>query len=89
MIIHSIVELIKKILLYKMSHFPEPCNYNKKEIKVEQDLSNYAAKSDLENATDVDTSDFAKSVDLSSLKSEVDKFCTDELENVPNGLNSS
>ena len=35
MIIHSIAELIKNILLYKISYFPEPCNYNKNEIKVE------------------------------------------------------
>ena len=39
--------LIKKILLYKMNYFPEPYTRRKSEIKVELDLSNYAAKSDL------------------------------------------
>ena len=42
-------------------------------VKVELDLSNYATKVDLKNATGVDTSKFAKKVDLASLKSEVDK----------------
>ena len=39
MIFHlSVVGLIKKILLYKMSYFPEPRN-SKNEVKVELDLS--------------------------------------------------
>ena len=42
-------------------------------MKVELDLSNYATKSDLKNATGVDTLQFAKEVDLASLKTEVDK----------------
>ena len=41
-------------------------------VKVELDLSNYAKKRDLKNAARVDTSDFAKQVDLISLKSEAD-----------------
>ena len=59
MTIHKIVELIKKTMLYKMSSFPEPA-HSKTEIKVELDLSNYATKSDLKNATVVNTSDFVK-----------------------------
>ena len=43
-------------------------------MKIELDLSNYAIKADLKNTTGVDTSKFAKKVDLPSLKSEVDKF---------------
>ena len=43
-------------------------------VKVELDLSNYATKADLKNATGVDTSKFAKKADLASLKSEVDKL---------------
>ena len=42
-------------------------------MKVELDLSNYATKPDLKNATGVDTLQFAKEVDLASLKAEVDK----------------
>ena len=60
MIIHLIVELMKKILLHKMSYFPEPHDHRKNEIKVKLDLSSHATKSDLKNATGVDTSDFAK-----------------------------
>ena len=46
-------------------------------VKVELDLSNYATKSDLQNATGVDASDFAKNVDLATLKSNLDKLDID------------
>ena len=48
-------------------------------VKIELDLSNYATKADLENATDVDTSKFAKKIDLASLKSNTDKLDIDRL----------
>ena len=41
-------------------------------VKVELDLSNYATKIDLKNATGIDASRFAKKVDLAGLKSNVD-----------------
>ena len=68
-------------------YFPEPKSLGGK-VKVELDLSNYATKADLKNATGVDTSKFAKKVDLASLKSEVDKLDIDKLEKVPTCLNS-
>ena len=40
MIIHLIVGLIKNMLLYKMSYFPELYNLKKTEIKVDLNLSN-------------------------------------------------
>ena len=40
------IELIKNILLYKTSYFPEP-HTNKNKIEVELDLSNYETKLDL------------------------------------------
>ena len=50
-----IVGLIKKRYFYaKMSYFP-PYGHSKNKIEVELDLSNYAPKSDLKNATGVDT----------------------------------
>ena len=52
-------------------------------VKVELDLSHYATKVDLKNATGVFTSDSTKKTDLANSKPEVDK-----LENVPIGLNS-
>ena len=48
-------------------------------VKIELDLSNYATKADLENATNVDTSKFAKKIDLASLKSNTDKLDIDRL----------
>ena len=57
-------------------------------MRDEWDLSNYATKKDLKNATGIDTSKFAKRGDLASLKSEFDKLDIDKLEKVPTGLNN-
>ena len=61
-------------------------------MKAELDLSNYAINADLKNSTSVDTSakfaKFAKKVDLTSLKSNVDKLGFEKLKNVPSGLSS-
>ena len=43
-------------------------------MKFELDLSNYAIKADLKNATSVNTPKLAKKVDLASLKSEIAKL---------------
>ena len=56
-------------------------------VKVELDLSNYATKTDLKNATGVDTSSFAKKkTDLANLKSHLDKLDINKLKNVPTNL---
>ena len=47
------------------------------------DLSNYTSKADLKNATGVDTSKFAKRVNLANLICDVHKLDNDELKNVP------
>ena len=52
-------------------------------VKVELDLSNYATKAELQNTTGVDTSKFAKKVDLASLQSEVDRLDVDKFVPVP------
>ena len=57
-------------------------------MKIELDLSNYATKTDLKNATEVDTSSFAKNIDLANLKSDVDKLDIDKLKHVSSGLSS-
>ena len=62
-------------------YFPKPKSLGGN-VKVELHLSNYATKSELKK-TSVDTSDFAKEVDLAHLKLNVDK-----LERVPNYLSS-
>ena len=61
-----------------MSYFP-PYSHNKNRIEVELNLSNYATKSDLKNATVVDTSQFVKKDYLTSLKLEINKLGIDEL----------
>ena len=63
-------------------YFPEPKSSGGR-VKVELDLSNYATKADLKNATGVDTSKFAKKIDLASLKSEVDQLDIDKLVPAP------
>ena len=55
-------------------------------MKVELDLSNNGTKTDFKNATRINTSSFAKKVDLASLKSNIDKLNTDKLKNVPTKL---
>ena len=63
-------------------YFPKPKS-SEGRVKVELDLSNYATKAYFKNAVGVDTSKFAKKVDLANLKSDVDKLDIDKLENVP------
>ena len=78
MIIYLIVGLIKKIL-YKMSqYFPKPYKPFGGDINVKADLSNYATKADLKNATGIDTSKLAAKSDLLSLKAEVNKIDVDK-----------
>ena len=57
-------------------------------MKVELDLSNYATKVDLKNATAADTSKFTKKIDLANLKSNVDNLDIDKLKNVPTKLSN-
>ena len=57
-------------------YFPKP-NSLGANLKVELDLSNYARKADLKNATLVDTLNFAKKNDLANLKSHIDKLDLD------------
>ena len=51
-------------------------------MKVELDLSSYVTKADLKYARGVDTSNFAKKVDLAHLKPNVDKLDIDQLKNI-------
>ena len=68
-------------------YFPEPKSLRGK-VKVELNLSHYATKTDLKNATGIDTSSFAKNVDLSHLKTVVDKLDMDKLKNLPTNLSN-
>ena len=51
-------------------------------------MSNYATKADLKNATGIDTSKFAKKVDLANLKSDVDELDIDKSKHVPNNCSN-
>ena len=53
------------------------------DINVRNDLSNYATKADLKNASRIDTSKLAAKSDLVTLKAGVDKLDINKLINVP------
>ena len=62
-----------KFSCIKMSqYFPKPCEFCG-DINFKVDLSHYATKANLKNATGIDTSKLAAKSDLVSLKAEVDK----------------
>ena len=54
-------------------YFPKPFEPFVRDINVKVDLSNYAIKGDLKNATGIDTSKPAAKSDLVCLKAEVYK----------------
>ena len=68
-----------------MSYYP-PYKSSSNNIKVELDLSNYAAKNDLKDIKHVDVSSFASETNLAALKTEVDKIDTDKLKTTPTDL---
>ena len=53
-------------------YFPKPYEPFGGDISVKVDLSNYATKADIKNISQVDTSSFALTTNLASLKTEVD-----------------
>ena len=57
-------------------------------IKVKIDLSNYAAKTDIKNISNVDTSSFAIKTNLANLKTEVDKLDIEKLVPIPVDLSN-
>ena len=66
-------------------YFPKP-NFLEVNVDVKLDFSNYVTKADLKNSAGIDTSKFAKKVDLASLKSNVDILDIDKLEDLLSGL---
>ena len=58
-------------------YFPGPKSLGRK-VKVELHLPNYAAKTDLKNATGLDTSKFVKKIYLDNLKLNLDKLDIDK-----------
>ena len=80
------VDLMKKILLYKLNYFPRPYT-SKNKIKVELDFSNYWKKLWFKNLKDVDASDFDKKADWGNLKTTIIELDVEKLKNVPGGIN--
>ena len=69
-----------KLHCQKLSqYFSKPYEPFRWDINVKVDLSNYATKSDLKDATGIDSSKLATKSDLVSLKAEIDKLDIDEL----------
>ena len=68
-------------------YFPSPKS-SRRGVKVELDLSNYAAKVDLRNTRGIDLSKFAEKGNLVNLKYNVDKLDIDKLKNVPRNLSN-
>ena len=67
-------------------YFPKPYEPFGEDINVKVDLSNYARKTFLKNASHVDVSNFALKSNLASLKTEVDKLDIDKLVPIPVAL---
>ena len=87
MMIFLIVGLIKRMLKIEkytmIQYFPKQYQPFVGDINVKVDLSNYAAKTDLKEATGIDTSNFVIKSNLSSLKTGADKIDVDKLKTVP------
>ena len=73
----------KKDLVLMSQYFLKPYEPFGGDINVKVNLSNYATKTDLKNATGVDASQLASKSDLASLKVEVDKIDVDKLKDIP------
>ena len=69
-----------------MSTCYPPYKSSSNNIKVELDLTNYATKTDLKNIAYTYVSSFASRINLSALKTEVDKINIDKLKTVPDDL---
>ena len=71
-----------------MSYYPEPESHIGDKVKAVLDLSKFATKKKLEDATGIETSDLAAEKDLIALKAEVGKLGINKLVNVPTSLNN-
>ena len=72
-----------EVLLHKNEYFHKPYELFGGDINIKVDLSNYARKADLKDATRLDTSKPAAKSNLASLKAEIDKLDIDKLVPLP------
>ena len=82
-IIHLITGFMKKTLYKRGQYFPKSCEPFGGDIYVKVDLTNYTIKTELKNATVINTSDLALKSNLAKLKAEVDKIYVDKLTTIP------
>ena len=75
--------MIKRSHIKKSQYVSKQFRSLEGNINVKVDLSNYAIKTDLKNATHIDTSSFALKTYLANLKTEVDKWDIWKLAPVP------
>ena len=64
-------------------YFPKPYEPFGGDINVKVDLSNYATKTDFENAAEINTSKLPLKSNWANLKAEIDKIDVDKLKTVP------
>ena len=64
-------------------YFPKPYEPFGGDINVKVDLSNYATKTDFENAAEINTSKLPLKSNWTNLKAEIDKTDVDKLKTVP------
>ena len=74
----------KKDILLKMSEYFAKPSSHEENIKAKIDLTNYATQEDIKNVYHLNASNFALiTINLSSLKTEVDKLDIDKLVSTP------
>ena len=83
MIIYLIVGLIKKILYKMIQTFLNHKNLSEETLMSKWIYKIMQGKTDLKNATGVDTSKLAGKSDLVELKAKIDKIDVDKLRDVP------
>ena len=65
---------------------PKLYNHGGGKVKVELDLANYSTKSDLKEATGIDTSMLASKTDVAAVKAKVDELYISKLKAFPADL---
>lgn len=63
-------------------YFPQPYKHSGVNLEFWLDLSNYETKSDLKEATDIDTSTLELKADFVSLETKIDNLDVDRLKTV-------
>ena len=67
-------------------HFPKSFRSFGRNINVKVDLSNYATKTDIKNISHLDPSSFALTINLATLKTELDKPGINKFSHFPTDL---